>query len=88
METEIKSETADNINTPIGIAEQNELLRRNLEVSEKILEETEDIKKYIKWQKIWSVVRLLIILIPIVIGLLFLPPLIKNYVDQFSSLYK
>ena len=83
METETKTEQT----TSDLITQQNELLRRNLEMSEKILEKTEIIKKYIKWQKIWSIIRLLIIAIPLIIGFLYLPPIIKNYLSQYSSLY-
>jgi len=66
--------------------EQTELLRRNLEVSEDILKKTEYIKKYIKWQKIWGVVNILIIVIPLVLGVVYLPPLFKDYLNQFASL--
>ena len=79
----IKSEMAPNL-----AAEQNELLRRNIALNEEILSNTEYIKKYIKWQKIWGVAKVLIILIPLVIGAIYLPPLIKNYINQFTSLYK
>jgi hypothetical protein len=78
----IKSEMAPNL-----VAEQNELLRRNIALNEEILSNTEYIKKYIKWQKIWGVAKVLIILIPLVIGAIYLPPLIKNYINQFTSLY-
>jgi hypothetical protein len=68
--------------------EQTDLLRRNLEVSEKILKQTDYIKKYIKWQKIWGVIKIVIIVIPLIIGVIYLPPLFKNYFNQFISLYK
>lgn len=87
-ETEINSKVINNEVSQSLLTEQNDLLRRNLKVSEEILKKTEAIKNYIKWQKIWSTIRLLIILIPLIIGFLFLPPLIKNYIDQFSSFYK
>lgn len=70
------------------IDEQTELLRRNLEVSEDILKKTDYIKKYIKWQKILGVVQILIVVIPIILGVIYLPPIIKDYFGQFSSLYK
>jgi len=77
-------------NTPNSslLEEQNKLLQRNLILSQEILKKTEAIRVYIKWQKIWSTVRMLIILIPLIIGFIYLPPLIKNYLAQLSSLYK
>lgn len=84
MENEIKNnETLESL-----ITEQNDLLRRNLKVSEEILQKTDYIRVYIKWQKVWGVAKVIIIIIPIVIGVVYLPPLIKDYIDQFSQLYK
>ena len=77
----IKSEMAPNL-----VAEQNELLRRNIALNEEILSNTEYIKKYIKWQKVWGVAKVLIILIPLIIGSLYLPPLIKMYFDQINQI--
>ena len=68
--------------------EQTELLRRNLEVSEEILKKTDYIKGYVKWQKVWGIINILIIVIPIMIGVIYLPPLIKDYLNQITSLYK
>lgn len=88
METEIKNELDGEKESSALLIEQNDLLRHNLEVSQEILKKTDIIKNYVKWQKVWSTVRLLLILVPLLIGFLYLPPLIKTYFDQFSSLYK
>lgn len=88
MESDKQNEINNSESLQSLLAEQNDLLRRNLKVSEEILQKTDSIKIYIKWQKIWSTVRLLIIVIPLIVGLLFLPPLLKNYLNQFSSLYQ
>lgn len=78
----------ENPNESNQINEEIELLRHNLAVSEEILHKTEDIKKYIKLQQFWGLIRTLIIIIPIIIGFMYLPPLLKDYFSQFSSLYK
>ena len=65
-----------------------QLLRANLEKSEEVLKVSQDIKNYMRWQNIWSIVRLLVIIIPIIIGIIYLPPLIKNYIQQYQDLYK
>ena len=70
------------------VDEQTELLRRNLEISEDILKKTDYIHKYIKWQKIFGIINILIIVIPIVLGFIYLPPIIRDYFGEFSSLYK
>ena len=84
MDSEIKSSHDNSSNL---MEQQNKLLQRNLELSQEILEKTEAIRVYIKWQKIWSTVRMLIIIIPLVIGFIYLPPLIKDYLAKLSSLY-
>ena len=75
MENQIKTDSSD---------EQLTLLRRNLEISQEILVKTNAIKKYIKWQKVWSMVRLLLIVIPIILGFLYLPEFIKSYLSQLA----
>ena len=71
-----------------AITEQNKLLRQNLELSQEILNRTIWIKKYLKWQQVIGYLKFFVIVIPIIIGLVYLPPLLKGYFDQLSSLYK
>ena len=68
--------------------EKIEIMRRNLEISEEILKKTDYIKGYVKWQKVWGIINILIIVIPIMLGVIYLPPLIKDYLNQITSLYK
>jgi len=88
METETKLNSENSEVSQSLLTQQNDLLLRNLKVSEEILEKTKYIKNYIKWQKVWSIVQFSLIVIPLIIGALYLPPLIKDYIDGFSSLYK
>jgi len=64
------------------------LLQKNIALSEEISENLVYIKKYVKWQKVWSAVRLLIVVIPLVIGFLYLPPLIKEYFASYGAMLK
>jgi ferric iron reductase protein FhuF len=66
--------------------ELTNLLRANLERSEEILKISQEIKSYIKWQNIWSILRFVIIVIPIVLGFIYLPPLIKDAFQSYRSL--
>jgi ferric iron reductase protein FhuF len=66
--------------------ELTSLLRANLERSEEILKISQEIKSYIKWQNIWSILRFVIIVIPIVLGFIYLPPLIKDAFQSYRSL--
>jgi len=62
------------------------LLQVNLTRSDEILAAVKGIKSYIRWQQIWSVLRFLIIIIPIVLGFIYLPPLIKDALESYRSL--
>ncbi|MFZ4632539.1 MAG: hypothetical protein ACOYL8_05095 [Patescibacteria group bacterium] len=62
------------------------LVQLNLEKTEEVLKISQDIKNYIKWQRIWSMVRLILIIAPIILGIIYLPSLLKEYIDSFKSL--
>lgn len=66
--------------------EIKELLEKNLALSEKTVEDLARVRNFIKWQNIWSTVRLLIIVIPIALGFIYLPPLIKDVLNDYIQL--
>jgi hypothetical protein len=55
---------------------------------DEILKISRDIKKYMYWQNIWAIVRILVIVIPIIIGFIYLPPLLRDSFQSYSSLLK
>jgi len=66
--------------------EITKLLQANLERSEEILKISQEIKKYIRWQNIWGILRLFLIVVPLIIGFIYLPPLIKEIFQSYKSL--
>lgn len=60
------------------------LLEQNLAVSQEILELSRYIKTYVRWQKIIGWVKVFLIVIPIVWGLLYLPPLFKDLLAAYG----
>ena len=66
--------------------EIKELLEKNLALSEKTVEDLARVRNFIKWQNIWSTVRLLIIIIPIALGFIYLPPLIKEFLSNYFQI--
>ncbi len=66
--------------------ELKELLEKNLALTEEIHEMTHKIKRYITFQKVLSFIYFLLIVVPLVLGAIYLPPLIKNMVGQYSDL--
>ena len=75
---------------PIKMSENESLqllLQKNLEHSEEILKLSRQIKSFIRWQQAWGLIRLLIIIVPIVLGFIYLPPLIKEAMESYKSLF-
>lgn len=62
------------------------LLQENLKSSATMLKAVQDIKKYIRWQQIWSTFRFFLIIIPIILGFIYLPPLIQDAFQQYKNL--
>ena len=66
--------------------EIKKLLQKNLELNQRIYEMVKSIKSYIFWQRIFGVLKILIIVIPIIVGIIYLPPLFKQVINQYQSL--
>lgn len=63
-----------------------ELLEKNLALTEEIHEMTLKIKRYITFQKILSFVYFLLIVVPLVLSVIYLPPLLKGVFSQYGEL--
>lgn len=66
--------------------ELKKLLEKNIELTEEILKMTRSIKHFITFQKFMSFVYLLIIVIPIVLSIIYLPPLLGGVFKQYQEL--
>lgn len=66
--------------------EIKKILEKNLKLTEEIHEMAKSIKSFMMWQRIFSFLKILIIVVPIVIGILYLPPLLKNVFKQYGDL--
>jgi len=74
---------------PVAKVEDNQdqlalLLEKNLLVSQEILELSRYIKSYVRWQKIFGWVKTALVVIPLVIGLLYLPSLLDNTLASYG----
>lgn len=84
MSEEIQKQTEYSQSTDLH--ELVELLKTNLERSEEILKISREVKVYLRWQNIWGIVRILVIVVPIVLGFIYLPPLFKDVFQSYRSL--
>lgn len=66
--------------------EIKKILEENLKLTQEIYEMTKKIKSFITFQKVMSFVYFLLIVGPLVLGIIFLPPLLKNVFSQYSEL--
>ncbi|PLX20656.1 hypothetical protein C0584_05450 [Candidatus Parcubacteria bacterium] len=66
--------------------EIKDLLKRNVELTEEIHESITYIKKYIFWQKVFGFLKVFIFLIPIIIGLIYLPPILEQVLEQYKTI--
>ncbi len=63
-----------------------ELLAKNIELSEQILKSVKYIKRYIFWQKIFGIIKILIIVVPLVFGYIVLAPHFNKAIQQYQEL--
>ena len=62
------------------------LLEKNLELNAEIYEMVKSIKSYVFWARIFGILKILIILVPIIIAFIYLPPLFKDLFVQYQDL--
>jgi hypothetical protein len=65
--------------------EIKKLLEENLRLTREIHDMVGKIKHYVNFQKFISLFYFIIIVAPIVIGIIYLPPIIKNMFSQYEQ---
>ncbi|MDA3839871.1 MAG: hypothetical protein PF572_02170 [Patescibacteria group bacterium] len=66
--------------------ELKDLIKKNIKLSEDIHEIAIYVKKYIFWSRIFSFFKLFIIIIPIILSIIYLPPLLGQVLDQYKTI--
>lgn len=69
-----------------GQRELKKLLQENLEISKELDKTTRKIKSWLAWQRILGVVKIILIVIPIILGIIYLPPLISKVIEPYREL--
>lgn len=67
-------------------ATMEEMMEENLKLTREMHEMVKSIKSYVFWARIWGFLKIFLIIIPLIIGIMYLPPLLKNVTDQYKSL--
>lgn len=63
-----------------------QVLEENLRLTKEIHEMTKSVKRYVTFQKVLSFVYLLLIIVPLILGAIYLPALFKNTIGQYQEL--
>ncbi|RJQ31421.1 hypothetical protein C4572_02455 [Candidatus Parcubacteria bacterium] len=75
---------------PPELGKQTEEIKRlladNLNFSKRIYEGIRNIENWIFWRKVFGTLKWILILIPLILGVIYLPPVIKNLVNEYQSL--
>jgi len=62
------------------------LLEKNLELTQEIHGMMRSVKRYMLWQRIIGIIYFLLIVVPIIISIIYLPPLLKNLFGQYQQI--
>jgi hypothetical protein len=89
---EISNEKSKPSDADFGVAAKNkeennlaELIKKNIRWSQLIYEQNRKIRRSMLLAAIASWLRVLLIAIPLILAIIFLPPLIQNLLNQYSS---
>jgi hypothetical protein len=66
--------------------EIKKLVEENLKLTQEIYVMTKKMKRYITFQKVMSFIYFLLIVVPIILSIIYLPPLINNMLGQYGGL--
>lgn len=63
------------------------LLKENIVLNQKIYESCKKTEKYIHFVKAFNIFKFIIILIPIIIGVLYLLPIVGDFLGMYKDLF-
>lgn len=66
--------------------ELRQLLQENLEISKELQGMTKKIKRWVTMQRIWGILKILVILVPLALGAIYLPPLLQKVIQPYREL--
>jgi hypothetical protein len=78
--TDATSTTSD-----VTTRELKDLLVKSIKWSEAVYNQNTKILRHMRWASVMGTLRLIIILIPIILGIIYLPELLSGMWDQYQS---
>ena len=71
--------------TAAEVGQVKKLLEQNLGLTKEIYVMTKKIKGYIAFQKVMSLVYIALIVVPIILSIIYLPPLLNGLLSQYKE---
>ena len=66
--------------------EIKKLLEKNIKLTDEILERTKKINRYVVFQQIFGVLKIFLIVVPIILGIIYLPKLLEQALEPYREL--
>ena len=83
---QVKEPPSDHINNSDKDKDLKELIEKNIKWSQVIYEQNRKIKHRLTMMVVGNYLRLLLIIAPIVLGFIFLPPLLEDIFGQYGNI--
>ncbi len=80
-----KKESSDDLSNLSQGEQIKEIVEENLRLTKEIHEMTTKVRRYVVVARIFSILKILLIVVPIVLGILYLPPLMNNLIDKYKD---
>ncbi len=75
----------DKVKSNIDNDDLRKLLEKNIEISNELLEASKYVKGFIFWRKIISFLQILIIAVPVILALIYVPPFLENLMELINK---
>jgi hypothetical protein len=62
------------------------LVQENLKLTKELNEKVKKINRYIFWQKVWGFIEFVLIMIPFILAIIYLPPYIKKAYNLYEQI--
>ncbi|MES2214283.1 MAG: hypothetical protein V4465_02785 [Patescibacteria group bacterium] len=66
--------------------EEKELLRRTLVLSEENNKMLKKLQGHMRWQAFWSVIKILLVVVPLILGYVFLQPYLGSALNNYQEI--
>ncbi|MFA5317985.1 MAG: hypothetical protein WC323_00705 [Patescibacteria group bacterium] len=70
----------------VELQQLKELLDENIQLTKELEEKVQKINRYIKWQRSFTLIKIFIIVVPIILGIIYLPPILKDLMNPYQEL--